>query len=100
MDAPMELFIVARFHAKEGQEEEVASALREVRGPTRAEPGCLAIGYYRSIRDARLFYVYSRWRDEAAFDVHAGLPHTVHFVERVEKAIDHPLDVTRLKPLP
>ena len=29
------------------------------------------------------------------FDVHAGLPHTVRFVETVQPLIDHPLDVTR-----
>lgn len=26
---------------------------------------------------------------------HAGLPHTVRFLERVQPLIDHPLDVTR-----
>jgi quinol monooxygenase YgiN len=95
----MELFIFGRFHARDGQQEAVAAALREVVGPTRQEPGCLAIGQYRSIRDSRLFYVHSRWVDEAAFETHAGLPHTMRFIERVEKLIDHPLDVTRALPL-
>jgi quinol monooxygenase YgiN len=45
--------------------------------------------------DPRLFYIHSRWTDEAAFENHAGLPHTVRFLERVEPLIDHPLDVTR-----
>ena len=57
----MELFIFARFHA----------------------------------RDPRLYYIHSHWKDEAAFDSHAGFPHTVRFVGRVERLIDHPLDVTR-----
>ncbi|MGD9891423.1 MAG: hypothetical protein AB7R89_09005 [Dehalococcoidia bacterium] len=37
------------------------------------------------------------WRsaDEAAFEVHAGLPHTVRFVEGVAALIDDPLDVNR-----
>jgi len=42
-----------------------------------------------------LFYIYSRWIDEAAFDYHAGLPHTISFIKRVEPLIDHSLDVTR-----
>ena len=91
----MELFIFARFHAREGQEAAVADALREVGGPTQAEEGCLFQSAYRSIRDSRLFYVHSRWRDEAAFDLHAKLPHTVSFIEKVEGLIDHPLDVNR-----
>ncbi|HVC59116.1 MAG TPA: putative quinol monooxygenase [Acetobacteraceae bacterium] len=95
----MELFIFARFHARDGQDGAVAAALREVVGPTREEPGCLAIGAYRSTRDARLFCIHSRWTDEAAFEAHAGLAHTVRFLERVRPLIDHPLEVTRARPI-
>ena len=95
----MELFIFARFHASEGQEAAVAAALREVVGPSRAEPGCLAIAAYRSVRDPRLFWIHSRWTDQAAFETHAELPHTVRFLERVQGLIDHPLDVTRTHPI-
>ncbi len=91
----MEMFFFARFHARSGTEREVADALREVLAPSREEPGCLSIHAFRSIRDPRLFYIHSRWKDEAAFEVHAGLSHTVRFIERVETLIDHPLDVTR-----
>jgi quinol monooxygenase YgiN len=49
----MELFIFARFHAREGDEAVVAAALRDVVVPTRPEPGCLAINAFRSIRDSR-----------------------------------------------
>ena len=91
----MELFIFARFHARPGKERDITDALREVVEPTRQEPGCLGIHVFRSIRDPRLFYIHSRWKDEAAFENHAGLPHTVRFLERVEPLIDHPLDVVR-----
>ena len=91
----MRLYIFARFHAREGQEEAVATAMREVVGPTNAEPGCLAIGAYRSTRDPRLFYIHSRWRDEAAFERHVTMPHTVRFIETVEELVDQPLEVTR-----
>ncbi len=91
----MELFIFARFHARPGNESAVEKALRDVIGPSRGEPGCLSIGAFRSTRDGRLFYIHSRWNDEAAFEIHAGLPHTVRFLERVAPLIDHPLDITR-----
>ena len=87
----MELFIFARFHARPGQEDAVESALRDTVAPSREEPGCLSIHAFRSVRDRRLFYIHSRWKDEAAFEVHAGLPHTVRFIERVAPLIDHPL---------
>jgi quinol monooxygenase YgiN len=91
----VELFIFVRFHARPGQEGAVAEALRDVLGPSREEEGCLSIQAFRSIRDPRLFYIHSRWTNEAAFDLHARLPHTVRFIERVEPLIDHPVDVTR-----
>jgi quinol monooxygenase YgiN len=91
----MNLFIFARFYARQGQEGALEEAIRTVIGPTRAEAGCLSINAFRSIRDPRLVYIHSRWTDETAFDHHAGLPHTVRFIERVQPLIDHPLDVTR-----
>ncbi len=95
----MELFIFARFHACEGQESAVAAALHDVVGPSREEPGCLAINAFRSTRDLLLFYIHSRWVDEAAFETHALMPHTVRFIERVTKLIDHKLEVTRTRPI-
>jgi quinol monooxygenase YgiN len=93
----MELFIFARFHAREGEEANVAEAIREVLAPSRAEPGCLGIDGFASTRDPRLFYIHSRWIDEAAFDLHATLAHTVRFVERMTALIDHPFEVTRAR---
>jgi quinol monooxygenase YgiN len=71
----MKLFIFARFHAREGQEEALEALLRAQPELVRAEPGCLEMGVYRS--------------------VHANLPNTDRFVERAEQLIDHPFDVTR-----
>lgn len=95
----MELFIFARFHAREGREAAIAAALQDVVGPSREEPGCLAIVAYRSTRDERLFYIHSRWVDEAAFETHALMPHTVRFIARVTPLIDHQLEVTRAQPI-
>ena len=95
----MELYIFARFHARPGQEEAVADALRDVVPPSRGEPGCLGIHAFRSTRDPRLFYVHSRWKDEAAFETHASRPHTVHFIERLPPLLDHALDVVRTEQL-
>ena len=93
----MSLFIFARFHARAGAEDAVAAAIRDVIPPTRGETGCLEAAGYRSTRDPLLFFVHSRWVDEAAFEAHADLPHTVRFIERVQALIDHPLDVNRTR---
>ena len=68
----MELFIFARFHAREGNQSAVEQALTEVVAASRQEPGCLTIHAFRSTRDPRLFYIHSRWKDEAAFEIHAA----------------------------
>ena len=91
----MELFIFARFHSREGKEDAIAAALREEVEASRADAGCLEHQAYRSTHDARLFFIHSRWLDEAAFNVHVNLPHTLRFVERIEPLIDHALDVNR-----
>ncbi len=91
----MELTIFARFHAREGQEGAVAAELRDAVARVSKEPGCLGIEVYRSTRDPRLFWLHSRWVDEAAFDKHAARPETNQFVDRVQRLIDHPFDVTR-----
>lgn len=95
--ARTELYIFARFRAQPGKEAEVDAVIREVAAPTRAEPGCLGYSACRSSRDERLFFVYSRWVDEAAFEAHAALPHTVRFIERVEGLVDHPPDINRAR---
>jgi quinol monooxygenase YgiN len=91
----MELVTFARFHARPGHEAAVAEAILTNLPPTREEPGCLDTHAFRSIRDPRLFYIHSRWKDEAAFEIHARLPHTVRLIATVEPLIDHPLDVAR-----
>jgi quinol monooxygenase YgiN len=95
----MELSSLARFHAREGQDATVAGVLRVQIAGVREEQGCPAIQAYRSIRDPRLFYLRSRWADEAAFELHAELPRTIRFVERMEPLIDHPFEATRALPL-
>lgn len=91
----MELFIFARFHAREGKQDAVEAALREEIPQAHKEPGCLAINAYRSARDPTLFFIHSRWTDEKAFDAHAEMQHTLHFIRSVEPLIDHALDVNR-----
>ena len=94
-----QLVIIARFHAREGKGDAIANELRDVVSRVRNEPGCVSIEIFRSVSDARLFFLHSRWIDEAAFDLHAQLPATNRFVERIERLIDHPFDIARTRVL-
>ena len=91
----MEQYVFVRLHAREGEEKAVEEALREVMGPSRAEPGCLDFHLFRSMRDPRLFYIHSKWVDEAAFQKHAVLEHTERFLKKVDVLLDHPREVSR-----
>ena len=91
--------VFVRLHARDGEEGSVEEALREVAGPSRDEGGCLSFEMFRSARDPRLFYIHSRWVDEAAFQRHAELAHTVRFLKRVDSLLDEQRSVTRTERL-
>jgi quinol monooxygenase YgiN len=91
----MELYIFGRFLVRDGQEDAFEAALEEVVTLTRGEAGCLEVHGYRSVRNARLYYLHSRWKDVETFELHAKLPHTENFLERVEKLLEEPRDVKR-----
>ena len=91
----MELYIFGKFLVRAGEEQNFEAALREVVSLTRAEAGCLEVHGYRSVRNARLYYLHSRWKDVETFELHAKLPHTEKFLERVEKLLAEARDVKR-----
>jgi quinol monooxygenase YgiN len=91
----VELFTFVRFHVRAGTERAAEEALRNVLAASRQEPGCLRMHLYRSTRDPQLFYIHSQWVAEDAFDQHASLPHTLHFLEVMESLVDQPRDVAR-----
>ena len=95
----MSFSVFIRLQGRLGQGDAIAAAIREVVTATRAEAGCLFIESYQATRHAGLFHIHSVWVDEAAFNVHAGLPHTVHFLATVEVLIDPAIEVSRVLPL-
>src|SRR3989442_12677966 len=95
MEGAVEQYTFVRLHARAGEESAVEEALREVTGPTREEEGCLSFHTFQSMRDRRLFFIHLRGGDEAAFQLDAGLPHAVRFLERVGALLDQRPDVTR-----
>jgi quinol monooxygenase YgiN len=71
----MALVLIAKWLAKEGEEDRVEAALRQLAGPSRDEPGCL---YYQPCRDRenpRSFVVFEIYRDEAAVAAHGESEH-------------------------
>ncbi|PAY04243.1 hypothetical protein CK489_33880 [Bradyrhizobium sp. UFLA03-84] len=92
---PMPFYFFAQFHAAPGQERAVEAALRQVAAPSLAETGCRDFHVFRGSRDSARFVIHSIWTDEAAFDLHATLPHTVEFLHTVNRLVDRPPDLCR-----
>jgi len=74
---------------------EFRGELLRVVEPTRAESGCRAIRVFESIRQPLVFAIHSEWEDEAAFDRHAQLPHTLRFVAAAERLLGQPVQGLR-----
>lgn len=93
----MSFHFTVRFEVRPGREEEFRQALVQVLAPTRAEPGCLAIHAFESVREPVIFSIHSEWVDEAAFETHSQLPHTLRFLEAAERCLTHPVRGLRLR---
>ena len=85
----MPVHVFVRFEPRPGKEKEFREELLRVVEPTRAEAGCLAIHVFESLREPLVFAIHSEWVDEAAFERHAQLPHTVRFLQAAEELLTH-----------
>jgi quinol monooxygenase YgiN len=64
-----------RWVARAGEEEHVAELIRQLIGPSRAEPGCLQYDAHRDPDDPRVFFLFEKWADEEALRAHEQSPH-------------------------
>jgi quinol monooxygenase YgiN len=87
---------IVHFQPLPGMEAAFREEVLRVNGPSRKESGCLRIDVFESIREPVEFAIHSEWVDEAAFDLHATLPHTVQFIAAAEKLLKHPVQGLRL----
>ena len=87
----MSFHFIVRFEPRAGKEAAFREELEKVAGPSRAEEGCIAFHAFASLREPVTFAVHSEWVDEAAFEVHAQLPHTVRFLAAAKELLTHPV---------
>jgi len=91
------MHFIVRFEPQPGKEREFRDALRQVVEPTQAEEGCLGIHIFESLREPFIFAIHSEWVDEAAFVLHARLPHTVRFLGAAKEFLTHPVEGLRAR---
>ena len=92
----MSRHFIVRFEALPGKEDIFRDESLRVNEPSRAETGCLSIDVFESLREPSVFAVHSEWVDEASFELHATLPHTVRFLAAAKTLLTHPVQGLRL----
>jgi (4S)-4-hydroxy-5-phosphonooxypentane-2,3-dione isomerase len=70
--------------AKQGHEAEVAAIFSKLSEESRKEPGCLMFLAHRHKTEARRFFIYEQYKDDAALEAHRSSP---HFLQHVKKEL-------------
>ena len=76
----MSYVVCATWRAKPGEEAAVMDLLGQVGRATTEEPGCELFWVHRSLDDPSTFFLYERFRSEAAFEAHSASEHVRRFV--------------------
>ena len=93
----MSFHFIVRFEPLPGKGPDFRAELLRVIAHSRAEIGCIALHVFESLREPQLFAIHSEWADEAAFELHAQLPHTVRFLAAAERLLTHPVQGLRMR---
>jgi quinol monooxygenase YgiN len=93
--------LIAKWTAKQGEEENVRAALERLHGPSNAEEGCLMWVPHVDQENPRVFLVYEQYVDAAALEAHSASEHfrqhavedAIPRLESRERAFYETLDV-------
>jgi quinol monooxygenase YgiN len=72
--------IVARWRAREGEEDKIAAVLRALAPKTRAEPGNISFSVHRAKDDPNEILLYEVYESEEAFKTHRETEHFKTYV--------------------
>ena len=92
----MSMHFFVRFEPRPGKDSEFRAEMLRVIEITKTEADCLTIHAFESLREPLIFAIYSEWVDQAAFERHAQLPHTVRFIQAAENLLTHPVHGLRM----
>jgi quinol monooxygenase YgiN len=75
----MAFVVAATWVAREGEEDRVAEAIRQLAAGSRTEPGCRFYQPNRDPESPRKFFIYEIYDDPAAVDAHRDSEHFQQF---------------------
>jgi quinol monooxygenase YgiN len=68
--------------AKTGRESEVAALFEKLTAEARKEPGCLMFQVHKHKTEARRFFIYEQYKDDAALETHRATPYFLQIVKK------------------
>jgi quinol monooxygenase YgiN len=68
--------------AKVGREAEVTTILEKLSVEARKEPGCVMFLGHRHKTEARRFFIYEQYKDDAALEAHRATPHFLQYAKK------------------
>ena len=68
--------------AKTGRESEVAALFEKLTVESRKEPGCVMYQVHKHKTEARRFFIYEQYKDDAALEAHRATAHFLQFAKK------------------
>ena len=87
------VYVVARYLAKSGREDEVRGVLNALVAPSRRELGCYQYDLLENPHNPSDFCFVERWEDDRAFAQHSATEHVKTAVAGVEGLVEVAPDV-------
>jgi quinol monooxygenase YgiN len=90
MNLDKQYIVTIGFRAKPGKASELERTLRQRVPISRTEASTLDYRLYRSNTDDHIFFLFSRFVSEKAFDVHLYQPHSLSILAELEDLLADP----------
>jgi quinol monooxygenase YgiN len=82
------IVVVAVMKAKQGKEEEMGNALRDIVPRVASEEGTLTYILNRAKKDPQTFLMYEKYRDKDALNFHSTTPYFAELFEKIAPLLD------------
>lgn len=90
---------VARFRPSPGKEDDVMTALRNLRDAADAHPGCFGAQVCRSQEDSGVLVIISRWADRVALERFLASSAVVTGTDRVRELVAEAISAEHFAPV-
>jgi len=88
-----EVVLLARFLAKNGNENEVKKELLSLVEPTRKENGCIVYNFHTEAKNKNAFVFYEIWENNDFLKQHSQTDRFIKCMENVKELLEKPVDL-------